>query len=56
MESSRPSLFTRALAILVLAVAGWILLKLVLHVLFAVATFIVVIAAIIAIVWAVRVL
>ena len=44
------------LAILVLAVAAWILFKVVIGIVTAVATVIVVVLAIIAIVWAIRVL
>lgn len=46
----------RMLAILVLAVAAWILFKLVIGVVTAVATVIVVVLAILAIIWALRVL
>jgi len=44
------------LAILVLVVAAWILLKIVIGVVAGLATFIVVVLAIVAIVWAIRVL
>jgi hypothetical protein len=50
----RPSLARRALAVLVLAIAGWILLKIVIGVLAGVATIVVVIAAILAVIWAMR--
>ena len=46
----------RMLAILVLAVAAWILFKVVIGIVTAVATVIVVVLAILAIVWAIRVL
>jgi hypothetical protein len=52
----RPSLAMRALAIVVLAVAAWILLKIVIGVLAGLATGLVVILALVAIVWAVRTL
>lgn len=46
----------RALAIVVLAFAGWFLLKVVIGVLATVATFIAIIAAILAVIWAIRTL
>lgn len=46
----------RLLAILVLVVAAWFLLKVVIHVAIAVATAVAVVIAILAIIWAVRVL
>jgi uncharacterized membrane protein YccC len=56
MEETRPSLAKRALAILVLAVAGWILLKLVIGLIAGLATFIIVVVAIVAIIWALNTL
>lgn len=56
MEETRPSLAKRALAILVLAVAGWILLKFVINVLAGIATLIVIVVAALAVLWAVRTL
>jgi hypothetical protein len=60
MSSSSPSgassLGKRVLALLVLAVAAWILLKIVIGFVTAMATVIVVVLAIIGIVWAIRVL
>lgn len=53
---SGPSLLTRLLALVVLLVAGWVLLKIVLGVLASIATTVVVVAALVAIVWAVRTL
>ena len=50
------SLPMRALAIVVLAFAGWFLLKVVIGVLATVATFIAIIAAILAVIWAIRTL
>ncbi|WP_372791355.1 hypothetical protein [Paraconexibacter sp.] len=56
MRESVSSLGQRALAILVLAVAAWILLKIVIGVVAGIATTLVVVAAVVAIVWALRVL
>jgi len=56
MEETRPSLAKRALAILVLAVAGWILLKLVIGLIAGLATFIIIVVAIVAIIWALNTL
>ena len=56
MEESRPSLAKRALAILVLAVADWILLKVVIGLLAGLATVVVIVVAIVAIVWALNTL
>ncbi len=53
---SRPSLAKRALAVLVLAVAAWVLLKLVIGVITAVAWTVAVVLAIVAVIWAIRVL
>jgi hypothetical protein len=55
-ESRGSSLLTRFLAIIVLAVAAWVLLKIVLGVLAGIATLVAVVLAIAAIVWAIRVL
>jgi hypothetical protein len=54
--SSGASLGKRAIAVLVLLVAAWILLQVVVHVALAVATVFVVIVAIVAVIWAIRVL
>ena len=51
-----PSLLKRALAIVVLAIAGWILLKFVINVLAGVATLIVIVLAVFAVIWAIRTL
>jgi hypothetical protein len=48
----RPSLVTRAVAILVLAVAGWFLLKVVIGAVMWLATIAAVIVAVIAVLWA----
>jgi hypothetical protein len=55
-QQAKPSLLKRLLAVIVLVIAGFILLKLVLHVLAGVAIFIVAILAIVAVVWAMRTL
>ena len=55
-EKTGPSLGSRLLAILILAIGAWILLKVVIGHVAAVAWFFVVIVAIIAVVWAVRTL
>ena len=51
-EAPRPSLVTRFLALVVLVVAAWILLKVVIGVLAGLSTLIVVVLAIAGIVWA----
>jgi hypothetical protein len=60
MSSSTPSrgasLGKRALALLVLLIAAWILFKVVIGVVTAAATIIVVVLAIFAVIWAIRVL
>jgi hypothetical protein len=56
MREAAGDLGRRALAILVLLVAAWILLKIVIHVALAVATVVVVVLAIVAGIWAIRVL
>lgn len=56
-ESARgPSLLARAVALVILLAAAWILLKVVIHVALAVATVVVVVLAIVAVFWALRVL
>ena len=55
-SSSSPSLGKRALALLVLLVAAWILFKVVIGIVTAVATVIVIVLAIVAVIWAIRVL
>ena len=55
-EKSGPSFGARILAAIVLAVAAWILLKVIIGAVAAIAWFVVVIVAIIAVVWAVRTL
>jgi hypothetical protein len=60
MSASTPSrassLGKRALALLVLLIAAWILFKVVIGVVTAVATVVVVVLAIFAVIWAIRVL
>lgn len=55
-EPRRSSLGRRAIALLVLLVAAWILFKVVIGVVTAVATVVVVVLAICAVIWAIRVL
>jgi hypothetical protein len=55
-EDTRPSFARRALAILVLAVAGWILLKWVVGVIAGIATLIVIVVCVVAILWALNTL
>jgi len=56
MREAGADLGRRALAILVLLIAAWILFKVVIGVVTAFATVIVVVLAIVAIIWAIRVL
>jgi hypothetical protein len=56
MRAAAGDLGRRALAILVLCVAAWILFKLVIGVVTAVATTIVIVLAVVAIIWAIRIL
>ena len=55
-SSSRSSVGMRILAVLVLAVCAWILLKVIIHIALAVATTVAIIVAIVAVIWAIRVL
>ena len=55
-KSAGPSFVMRVVAALVLALAAWFLLKMVIGIAMAVAGFVAVIVAIVAVVWAVRVL
>jgi hypothetical protein len=55
-ETAKPSILKRLLALVVLAVAAWILLKIVIGVLAGVATIVVVVVALFAVVWALRTL
>ena len=54
--SSGASLGKRALALVILLVAGWLLFKFVIGLVTALATVIVVVLAIVAVIWAIRVL
>ena len=60
MSTSTPSrgasLGKRALALLVLLVAAWVLFKVVVGLVTAVATVVVIVLAIVAVIWAIRVL
>ncbi|WCB93863.1 hypothetical protein DSM104299_02583 [Baekduia alba] len=54
--TAKPSLLKRLLALVVLAIAAWILLKFVIGLLAGLATIIVIVLCIVAVVWALRVL
>jgi hypothetical protein len=49
---ARPSLARRALALAVLLIAGWILLKFVIGLITGIATLVIIVLAIVAVVWA----
>lgn len=53
-QSSSPSFMKRVLAVIILAVAAWILIKFAFGLIAWLATVIVVIAAIVGVVWAIR--
>jgi hypothetical protein len=55
-ETGRPSILSRVIAALVLAVAAWFLLKIVIGVIAGIAYFVAVIVAVIAVVWALKTL
>ena len=55
-DTVKPSLLRRLLALVVLAVAAWILLKFVIGLIAGVATVIVIALCVVAVVWALRVL
>jgi hypothetical protein len=55
-EKTGPSFVSRIVAAIVLALAAWILFKVVIGVVAAVAWFVVVIVAVIAVIWAARTL
>ena len=55
-ENTGPSLLSRAIAVLVLLVAAWLLLKVVVGFVAWLATVVVVIVAAVAVIWALRVL
>jgi hypothetical protein len=54
--AKKPSLLKRLLALVVLAIAAWILLKMVIGIVAGLATVIVVVLAIVAVIWALSVL
>ena len=56
MREAAGDLGRRAIAILVLLIAAWILLKIVIHIALAIFTTVLVVLAIVAIIWAIRVL
>jgi hypothetical protein len=55
-EKSGPTIKTRLVAALILGVAAWFLFKIVIHVVAAIALTVGVVVAIIALIWALRVL
>jgi hypothetical protein len=55
-EKSGPSFGARVLAAIVLAIAAWILFKVIIGVVAAIAWFVVAVVAIVAVIWAVRTL
>jgi hypothetical protein len=55
-ETAKPSILRRLLALVVLAVAAWILLKVVIGLIAGVATIVVIVLCLVAVVWALRVL
>ena len=54
--AAKPSILKRLLALVVLAIAAWILLKFVIGLLAGLATIIVIVLCVVAVVWALRVL
>ncbi len=55
-EAAKPSLLKRLLALVVLVIAAWILLKFVIGLIAGLATVIVIVLAIIAVIWAINTL
>ena len=55
-ETAKPSLLKRLLALVVLAIAAWLLLKFVIGLLAGLATIIVIVLCVVAVVWALSVL
>jgi hypothetical protein len=53
-ESPRPSLLRRAGAVLILAIAAFLLLKVILHVIMGVVWIVVAVVAVVGILWAIR--
>jgi hypothetical protein len=56
MEKTGPTLLSRALAAVVLVIAAWLLLKVVIGIVAAVAWTVVAVVAVVAVIWALRVL
>jgi hypothetical protein len=54
--AAKPSILKRLLALVVLAIAAWILLKFVIGLIAGLATIIVIVLCLVAVVWALRVL
>ena len=54
--SSHPSLGRRALALLILLIAAWVLLHFLIHIAVAIASVVVVVVAIVAVIWALRII
>jgi hypothetical protein len=55
-QEARPSLARRALALAVLLIAGWILLKFVIGLITGIATIVIIVLAIVAVIWALNTL
>ena len=55
-EKTGPSFLARVLAVVVLAIAAWILFKVIIGIVAGVAYFLVIVVAVIAVIWAVRTL
>ena len=55
-QTAKPSILMRLLALVVLAIAAWILLKFVIGLIAGVATLVVIVLCLVAVVWALRVL
>jgi hypothetical protein len=55
-QSHRPSLARRGVALAILIVAAWLILTFVIHVVMAIATGVLVVVAVVAAIWAARVL
>jgi hypothetical protein len=55
-QTAKPSILKRLLALVVLAIAAWILLKFVIGLIAGVATLVVIVLCLVAVVWALRVL
>ena len=56
MENTGPSLARRALAVVILAVAAWLLLKIVIGIIASVAWIVVAVIAVVGILWAINTL